>query len=64
MEDKANLISKYNCTGYRDARIIKDSISKNPDNTINIDIWVEEGVRILYPEYHLGGKYEIQRPVP
>jgi outer membrane protein insertion porin family len=45
MEDKANLISKYNSQGYRDAEIVKDSISKNPDNTINIDIWVEEGVR-------------------
>jgi len=42
-EDKKNLITKYNALGYRDARIIRDSISKNEDNTINIDIWVEEG---------------------
>ncbi len=46
--DKLNLISKYNSLGYRDARIIKDSISKNPDNTINIDLWIEEG-----PKYYV-----------
>ncbi len=41
--DKQKLIGKYNQLGYRDARIIRDSISKNDDNTINIDIWIEEG---------------------
>lgn len=46
--DKENLISKYNELGYRDARIIRDSISKNPDNTISIDLWVEEG-----PKYYI-----------
>ncbi len=43
--DKLLLISKYNSLGYRDARILRDSISKNEDNTINIDIWVEEGAK-------------------
>ncbi|MEI7980758.1 MAG: POTRA domain-containing protein, partial [Bacteroidota bacterium] len=42
-EDKQLLIKKYNSLGYRDARIVRDSISKNPDNTINIDLWIEEG---------------------
>ncbi|MCK9219048.1 MAG: BamA/TamA family outer membrane protein [Bacteroidales bacterium] len=42
-EDKLLMIRKYNSLGYRDARIIRDSISKNSDNTINIDIWMEEG---------------------
>jgi outer membrane protein insertion porin family len=46
--DKQLLISKYNSLGYRDARILKDSISKNDDNTINIDIWMEEG-----PKYYI-----------
>jgi len=41
--DKMLLIGKYNELGYRDARILRDSISKNDDNTINIDLWVEEG---------------------
>jgi len=47
-EDKQLLIKKYNSLGYRDARILRDSISKNPDNTINIDMWVEEG-----PKYYI-----------
>jgi outer membrane protein insertion porin family len=47
-EDKKNLIDKYNSQGFRDARIIKDSISMNPDNTINIQIWVEEGPKYYF----------------
>jgi outer membrane protein insertion porin family len=47
-EDKKNLITKYNSMGYRDARITRDSISKNPDNTINIDIWVDEGPKYYF----------------
>jgi outer membrane protein insertion porin family len=46
--DKQLLIEKYNSLGYRDARIIRDSISRNMDNTINLDIWVEEG-----PKYYI-----------
>ena len=47
-EDKSKLISKYNSMGYRDARIVADTITKNEDNTINVDIWVEEG-----PKYYI-----------
>ncbi len=47
-EDKKTLIAKYNSLGYRDARILRDSISKNEDNTINIDLWIEEG-----PKYYI-----------
>jgi len=42
-DDKQNLINKYNAIGFRDAKIVKDSISRNPDGTMNIDIWVDEG---------------------
>ena len=44
-EDKMNLVSKFNSFGYRDARILRDSVSKNADNTINLDIWVEPGIK-------------------
>ncbi|HTX89060.1 MAG TPA: POTRA domain-containing protein [Bacteroidales bacterium] len=47
-EDKINLIKKYNSLGYRDARILKDSITNNEDNTVNIDIWVEEGPKYYF----------------
>lgn len=46
--DKLLLVKKYNTLGYRDARVTRDSISKNNDNTINIDMWVEEGPRYHY----------------
>ena len=47
-EDKLALIERYNSLGYRDARLLKDSISKNIDNTINIDLWVEEGPKYYF----------------
>jgi outer membrane protein insertion porin family len=47
-EDKDLLITKYNNQGYRDAKIIKDSVSKNDDNTVSIDIWVEEGPKYYF----------------
>ncbi len=47
-EDKNNLIRKYNSLGYRDARIVKDSIAKNDDSTIDIYLWIDEG-----PKYYI-----------
>lgn len=46
-EDKLLLIDKYNALGYRDAKIIRDSIYMTEDNNINIDIEVSEG-----PQYY------------
>jgi len=47
-EDKINLINKYNEFGYRDAKIIKDSIYRNPDNTVSIDFYLNEGNRYYF----------------
>lgn len=47
-EDLASIIEKYKENGFRDARIVKDSISWNDDNTINIDIALEEGNRYYF----------------
>jgi outer membrane protein insertion porin family len=41
--DKENIIAKYNEVGYRDARITKDTIYLNKDNTLSIEITIEEG---------------------
>jgi len=48
-EDKAKLIKKYNELGYRDAQIVSDSIYRNSDNALNIDITLNEG-----PKYYFG----------
>ncbi len=42
-EDLAKIMAKYNEIGYRDARILSDSVIKNPDNTVDIRIKLEEG---------------------
>ena len=42
-DDLNKLIAKYNEIGFRDAKIARDSISRNPDGSLNIDIWVDEG---------------------
>lgn len=42
-EDKANLISKYNELGYRDAVIVADSVTPHDEKTVDIYVKVEEG---------------------
>jgi len=44
IDDKENLIAKYNEVGYRDARIINDTTYLNKDNTLTIEMNIEEGV--------------------
>ena len=48
IEDKESLISFFKEKGYRDARIISDSIIKNEDNTLTININIEEGNRYYF----------------
>lgn len=48
-EDKVLLIEKYNELGYRDAAIVHDSVYRNDDKTINIDLLIHEG-----PKYYFG----------
>jgi len=43
IDDKENLIAKYNEVGYRDARITSDTTYLNKDNTLTIEMNVEEG---------------------
>ena len=42
-DDKRKVVEKYNEKGYRDAAIASDSVYKYDDNTINIDITINEG---------------------
>ena len=46
--DKAKIIEKYNEKGYRDARIVYDSVTRNSDNSVNIIIKVEEGIKYYF----------------
>lgn len=47
-EDKQNVINKYNEKGYRDATIIKDSISTVDEDLIRLDIWLDEGNKYYF----------------
>ncbi|MDP4290170.1 MAG: POTRA domain-containing protein [Bacteroidota bacterium] len=49
VDDKAKIIDKYNELGYRDAKLISDTIVRNIDNTIDLTIKVDEG-----PKYYFG----------
>lgn len=42
-QDKENLITKYNELGYRDARILWDTVYKFNDKKVNIEMKVDEG---------------------
>jgi outer membrane protein insertion porin family len=48
-DDKVKIIDKYNELGYRDAKLISDTIVRNDDNTIDLTLKVEEG-----PKYYFG----------
>jgi len=47
-EDLENLVTKYSEKGYRDARVLDHTISWNEDNTINLNINVEEGSKYYF----------------
>ena len=48
VEDKENLIDFFKEKGYRDARILNDTIIINKDNTLTINFEVEEGNRYYF----------------
>ena len=46
--DKEKLIDFYNKNGYRDAQILRDSISVVSDKRIRLDIFLEEGAKYYF----------------
>lgn len=56
-EDKENIISFYNSRGFRDAEILVDSTYRFSDNTINVDISLEEGRKYYYRNITFVGNY-------
>lgn len=48
--DKDKILAKYNKEGFRDAQILRDSIYKYDDKTINIDIYINEGSKYYFRE--------------
>ena len=55
--DKEKAISFYNSKGFRDAKILEDSIYKFNEDKINIDISLEEGNKYYYRNITFTGNY-------
>ena len=47
-EDLEKLIEVYSEKGHRDARVLDHSFTWNDDNTLNLDISVEEGKKYIF----------------
>nr|WP_044400002.1 outer membrane protein assembly factor BamA [Lacinutrix sp. Hel_I_90] len=47
-EDLVSIVDKYKESGYRDARIIKDTLIVNDKNTISLNIKLEEGEKYSF----------------
>jgi len=47
-DDKKGLIAKLNGKGYRDAKIVSDSLIHNADSTLSIKINIEEGNKYFF----------------
>jgi len=53
--DLDRLVTKYQEKGFRDAQVVSDSISWNDDNTINLDITVNEGQKYVFGDINFLG---------
>ena len=47
-EDLQSVVDKYKEKGYRDARVVSDTLTTNDNNTISLNIGVEEGEKYYY----------------
>ena len=55
-EDKKKIIAFYKNHGFRDAEIVKDSISYSPDKSdLYIDIWIDEGHKYYFGDITFEG---------
>ena len=57
-EDLESILSMYSTLGYRDARILSDKLTWNDDNTINLEIELEEGRQYRFSEILFVGNKE------
>lgn len=48
IKEKNNIIALYNDKGFRDARIVKDTIYRYDDRTITVEVTVDEGKKYFF----------------
>ncbi|WP_420552803.1 outer membrane protein assembly factor BamA [Tenacibaculum aiptasiae] len=54
-EDLESILEKYSENGYRDARILSDKLTWNDDNTINLEIELDEGRQYRFDDIKFVG---------
>jgi outer membrane protein insertion porin family len=54
-EDKAAIIETYKTNGYRDARIIKDSVFDKNERNVGVNIQIEEGKKYYFGDIRFLG---------
>ena len=61
--DLKNILNAYNKEGYRNAKILSDSVYRNPDGTVGIDIRIREGNQFYFGRVYWVGntKYSSTR---
>jgi outer membrane protein insertion porin family len=47
-KELGNIVEKYNEQGYRNAKVLRDSIYRNPDGTVGIDVYIREGNQFYF----------------
>lgn len=47
-KDLPSISAKYNTKGYRDARVVKDTVYFVSKNRVNIDVYIEEGNKFYF----------------
>ena len=53
--DLDNVLHEYHAAGYRNARVLKDSLSRNADGEVVLDVWVEEGSPFFFGDITFTG---------
>ena len=62
-DELSKIVGKYNEQGYRNAKILNDSVYRNPDGTVGIDIHLREGNQFYFGDVEWVGntKYTSKR---
>ena len=53
--DLENVVNHYHGEGYRNARILRDSLSRNVEGEVVLDVWVEEGNPFFFGDISFTG---------
>ena len=59
-EDKVSLVTKYAENGYRDARVLSDSLITKDDKTVALQLKIEEGKRYYFGDIRFIGNSKYQ----